>query len=270
MTRFWTLTVLAVMVTSAATVAQASPYSDKVLADNPLVYLNFDEAAGPTANNLGSLGAAGNGTYNNTLLNVASVTGANLGTAASFNGTNANVRIPDNVAFDVGAGPFSVELWFNAGVTGRGDLFTYKGAGGDYGIHSGSQAANVTSVFFNGFNGSAATPINNWYHLVSTRGASGVFNLYINGILAASGTDNDTWNIANDILIGSNHTGIPSNGALFFNGRIDEVAIYNTALTQAQVQAHFAAAFQFIPEPATGGLSLLALAMLGLRRRRAQ
>lgn len=267
MSRLSSLAAIAIVTFSAASVVRATPYSSQVLADNPLVYLNFDEVAGATANNLGSLGAAGNGTYIGTVLGQASAPAANLGTSAGFNGTTANVRITDNAAFDVGTGAFSVELWFNTTTTVRGDLFTYKGGGGDYGIHSGTGA--VTNAYFNSFNGSAATPINNWYHLVNTRGPGNLFNLYINGVLAASGTDSDTWNIANDILIGANHGGNPGIIAIPFNGRIDEVAIYNTALTQAQVQAHFAAAFTFIPEPATAGLGMLALVALGLRRRRA-
>ena len=36
--------------------------------------------------------------------------------------------------FDRGTGDFAVEMWMNADVTSRGDLFTYKGGGSDFGI----------------------------------------------------------------------------------------------------------------------------------------
>lgn len=81
--------------------------------------------------------------------------------------------------------------------------------------------------------------------------------MYIDGSLGFSGTDTDTWNIANDILIGSNHGGDPSSLSLSFTGLIDEVAIFNTALSAADVAAHFAAATAAVPEPSAITLWLL-------------
>ena len=230
----------------SGTQAFATSYGSAVLADNPLVYLPMNETSGTTAVNLGSLGAAGNGTYNNVTLNQASAN-LNLGTAGGFAGNGA-VRITDNAAFDVGTGAFTVEMWYRTTVDGRGDLFTYKGGGGDYGIHSNSQADpagfnSSASTFFNGFNGQVGANSNQFHHLVATRAAAGgAYKMYVDGQLAFSGTDNDTWNIANDILIGANHTGSPATLAIPFTGQIDEAAIYNTELSAARVADHFAAA----------------------------
>lgn len=233
----------ALALVGAAQMASALTYEQTILADNPVVYLPFNEAAGGTASNAGSLGAAGNGAYNNVTLGGQAIL-PQLGTAAQFNGANSNVRITDNAAFDVGSGPFSVELWYNTTTAARGDLFTYKGGGGDYGIHSNSENGNSASSYFNGFNGQALTATNQWHHLVATRAADGTYNVYRNGVLASTNNDLDTWNIANDILIGANHDGNPSNPLIPFAGRIDEVAIYNTALSAGSVTAHYTAAFQ--------------------------
>lgn len=231
----------------SGTQANASLYTNTVLSDTPLVYLPFNETSGTTATNLGSLGAAGNGTYNNVALNQASAN-TSLGTAAGFAGNGA-VRITDNAAFDVGTGAFTVEMWYRTTVDGRGDLFTYKGAGGDYGLHSNSQQPDPAgfdgsaSTFFGGFNGQVGANNNQFHHLVATRAAAGgAYKMYIDGQLAFSGNDGDSWNIANDILIGSNHSGNPANLAIQFTGQIDEAAIYNKELTAARVADHFAAA----------------------------
>ena len=53
-----------------------------------------------------------------------------------------------------------------------------------------------------------------------------------------------------------------SNG-FYFDGTLDEIALYNSALSALDVKQHYAAA---IPEPGT--LTLLALGGLGLLRRR--
>src|SRR6185369_9844013 len=73
-----------------------------------------------------------------------------------------------------------------------------------------------------------------WQHVVATvsnMSTSPVANVYLNGTLvstntgvASSVTDRSTW--ATNLRIGR-----PSNGSRFFNGQVDEVRIYNTALT---------------------------------------
>lgn len=226
--------------------AQAALYNGTVLTDAPLTYHRFEEGAGTTATSQGSLGISGS--YVNVGLAQNSAT-AGLGKAGQFAG-NAAVRVTDNTSFDVGSGAFSVELWFNTNTTNRGDLFTYKGGGGDYGIHSASQGGNTVSAFFNGFPSAASpAPANTWHHLVNTRAADGTFKVYVDGVLTTTGSNNNTWNIANDILIGANHSGDPANLAIQFNGLIDEVAIYNKELSAARVSAHYAAAFTATAAP---------------------
>jgi len=97
-----------------------------------------------------------------------------------------------------------------------------------------------------------ATPDNAWeynhsYHIVATWGPSGM-KFYINGVLADSTIydgEVETDNPATD-FIGStapieigDYIAYGHAGWQPFAGTIDEVAVYNTALTPAEVQAHY-------------------------------
>ena len=82
--------------------------------------------------------------------------------------------------------------------------------------------------------------VDQWYHVVWTYDVNGGTNnnkLYVNGILDLQDTYTDNMvTSVKPVIIGS------SNGtADFFNGSIDEVKIYNRALTADEVQENFGA-----------------------------
>jgi hypothetical protein len=89
--------------------------------------------------------------------------------------------------------------------------------------------------------------------------------IYIDGDLRGASTDSDSMNIANDLLIGTNHNGDPGSPTLNYTGLIDEVAIYGTVLSEAQIDNHILLAS--VPEPATASMLLLGVAGLAARRR---
>ncbi|MCA9246764.1 MAG: NPCBM/NEW2 domain-containing protein, partial [Planctomycetales bacterium] len=212
-------------------------FADQVRNDAAIAFYQFDEAAGATIADSSAAGASHPGTIQGGVnLGVASVN-AQLGTAADFVG--GNVRIGDHGDFAIGTGDFAVEMWFNADTTARGDLFTGKGNGNDFGIHSSSQGPASVTQYFNGFNGQANTiAINTWHHLVVTREA-GVMRTIIDGVERVSAAEGDNWTFLNDLVIGSNHSGDPANITIPFDGQLDEVAIYDHALTVAQAATHY-------------------------------
>jgi hypothetical protein len=189
-----------------------------------------------------------------------------------------NVGAGPNSPSTVGTGVFSVEFWFKSvALDDRQDLMNMNGGGGsDFGIHLvTSDSANPTTavdrvrVFHTAGDvipASAATnvSVNAWHHLVFTRDGSNVATLYLDGAPVATGTDTQTLTSATPLLALAQKTSGSLNRA--FKGNIDEFAFYGSALTPAQVSAHYAAV---VPEPAS--LSLLGVgsfAVLARRRRR--
>ena len=109
-----------------------------------------------------------------------------------------------------------------------------------------------------------------WYHVVGTAANGGPLRLYVNGDLEAESgfTLGGVWTGGNQWLLGTHSGDAAGTGPIqYFDGTLDEIAIYDYALTSEQIHAHYAAGV--VPEPATttlvaGGL----LALLAQRRRR--
>ncbi len=74
----------------------------------------------------------------------------------------------------------------------------------------------------------SAPSVNNWHFLVVTQSGTGA-SLYIDGVLAASSTVTAIGNGSGDINIGRSGSGY------YFNGKIDDVRIYNRVLSADEV-----------------------------------
>jgi hypothetical protein len=109
---------------------------------------------------------------------------------------------------------------------------------------------------------------NRWNHIaVVADGANGA-RLYLNGVEVATDADAVTENTSGDpFRIGGG--GIYDTTGNFFTGQVDEVVVFNRALTGAEVQAQFLAA---VPEPSLtlACCGLAAAAAAAARRLRAR
>jgi len=77
----------------------------------------------------------------------------------------------------------------------------------------------------------------NWHHIVATRILGGEKDLYVDGQMENNGVSNSNPLTANPIIdIGGNTL-----DKRYFSGSLDEVAIYQVALTANQVLAHYKA-----------------------------
>jgi hypothetical protein len=214
-------------------------YSAEVLADNPLAYWRFGEAAGPAA--LDASGSGRDGTY---------VGGVTLGepgllagdSAARFDGMNDEMSAGEIFNF-AGSVPFTIELWIKPDdIDSLGALVSkYGWDGSNYFGWLLTESSNVANGVRFRRTGSSllegtALVADEFNHVVVT--FDGVTQLlFINGVEAGSRAGNALVDLGKDPF----RVGRAANWASYA-GVIDEVAIYGTALPPARIEAHRAAA----------------------------
>jgi hypothetical protein len=192
----------------------------------------FDETAGSTVAD-----ASGNGNTG-TISNATRTTSGKFGGALSFNGTNAWVTVPDAASLDFTSG-MTLEAWVDptaVGTAWRCVVLKEQPAELIYALYAGnSKGKAATDVFTNadiGLSGTTNTPLNTWTHLAATYDGA-TLRLYVNGAQAASKALTGAIKTSTGALrIGGN-----SVWGEYFSGLIDEVRVYNKALTAAQIQA---------------------------------
>lgn len=177
------------------------------------------------------------------------VSGA-AGGAVSVSGTSASnpgyVSIPDNSTLDF-TNAFTLEAWINpsnyatnANNYGNGVVSKNRDAGIGYAIGI-LPDGKLFGMLNNGSSNQAAVssgavPLNTWSHI------AGVFNgtsmtIYLNGTQVGQATfaSMSLANSSQPLTIGSMG---PVLGDWLFNGKIDEVRVWNTTRTQAQITAN--------------------------------
>lgn len=233
------------------TVANSGAYRAAVLLDGPSLYLRLDEASGTVAAD--SSGNALDGTYVGApTLGVTGAIVTSNDTAVTLNGTTQYITDPDNALLDPGD-IFSLEFWYNAVATGAVDGLMDKGNNG-YAVQT--DAAGHIVLVKQGVSTivtSLTIPtVGFWTHVVVTK--SGVTSrIYLNGVDQSGAVTNATIVATADALL----IGIGTGPANPFAGSMDEVALYPTALSAAQVLAHYNAAAMGTPVGGAGGSLLL-------------
>ena len=219
-------------------------YSGAVLADSPLAYWRLGEASGTTAAD-----ASGNnrtGSYLNTpSLGAPGALTGDSNSAVSFNGVDEYVNVPYLAALNPSA--FTIEAWayptggqgtFRSIVTSRDYA---PGAAKGYVLYA---APDNTWQLWTGAGGwnvvyGPSIVLNQWTHLVGTYDGT-TLRLYVNGALVSSNTVTYTPNTTRPLRVAAGRTELSAQYLL--PGRVDEVAVYGSALSAARVQAHFTAA----------------------------
>jgi hypothetical protein len=230
-----------------------------------IAHWGFDEAGGQTA-----IDSAGS---NNGTINGATRTAGILGGALSFNGTNNYVNVLDapSLRFDQGDS-FSIAYWAKPQYNNGGVVISKLRSSGSgvFGYMSQYSPEIKKFDFYAERSGSyyqiADTPpdsitIDTWYFVTGVYDNKNM-KIYLDGVLK----DNVTF-LANaglttpdaDLSIGASYyDGIRTS---YFKGAIDDVMIFNQALTGAEIVQLYNA-----PEPAT--LMLIGLGSVILRHKR--
>ena len=220
------LIVCSLLVAPLLLVAQAASPAPSGL----VAAFGFDAGSGTTVAD--QSGAGNNGTAANT----AWAASGKYGKALQFNSTNSLVTVPDAASLHLTTG-MTLEAWVNPStVNANWRDVIYKGNDNYYLEATSSNASKPDAGLIAGGTygdayGTAALPANTWSFLAETYDGS-TLRLYVNGTQVGSvahtgsiATSTNPLQIGGDSIYGQH-----------FVGLIDEVRVYNTALTAAQIQ----------------------------------
>ena len=170
-------------------------------------------------------------------------------TATRFDGTTGSASVPDTASFATGD-RFTVEAWVRRGSISSGELqvIASKQNGSWVLMFNSSnqlvlRRSNVADV---AASTRTVTDTTGWHHVAATKDGSAV-HLYLDGADVTGSVANQTMaNNTMPLAIGQSST------SAYFNGSIDEVAIYNNALTPTQIASRNQPAPPNPPPPTTG------------------
>ena len=171
------------------------------------------------------------------------------GKALSFNGTNALVTINDSTSLRL-TGGMTLEAWVNPRTGGgwRTILMKEKAPTLSYAMYantdSNQPSLELTLAAATELRGTSTVPLNVWTYLAATYDGAQL-RLYVNGVQVSSLTAAGTiMTSTNPLRIGGN-----SIWGEYFDGIIDEVRVYNRALTQSEIQTDMTTAVGGGPLP---------------------
>jgi hypothetical protein len=287
--------------------ALATPYSDAVLADNPVAYYRLQETSGTLAANSSAAGATLDGstaTFGNPqtspstqpqigqpgprptdMVNGLPLIGFeadNVGILQT-NNTGAQGTVPDNALLDI-TGALTLEAWVKKNATqvssgnNEGIIGKFLGTGNQRSYALAVTNTTHTLQFIVNTTGASTgnvvyTPAGytlpaggDWVHIVGVFEPNTSMTVYVNGAVVGTplttGVPAAVFSGSADLWIGRQFSTATN---VSFEGLIDEVAIYNTALSAEQVAAHYNAA---VPEPAGIVLAVFGLAAAVAGRRK--
>lgn len=247
-----TVAFLGLLATAANSRAGAT-YQSVVLGDHPLAYYPLNLATDTNQNSNSQYiatdlsGNGNNGAYVNIYPGYNNVTGpsAYITNGISFDGgsTYVDLSTGSNTALLNFGGQITMEAWVLPASATAGGYIMGEGYDGSQNADENEMRLNNGDFHAGTYNGTTGdrgvtggTETANWTHLVSTFDGTN-WNLYENGALVDSATDTvgaidftDPWAIGDGTVSGSTR---------ILSGSLSQVALYNHALTPAQVAAHY-------------------------------
>ncbi len=206
-------------------------------------YWTFDGKNMTNATATDISGSGLNGTLKN-MTTAGSAIPGKMGQALKFNGTSNYINLGSSA---VDNSVYSISLWvYNYGST-TGQVFM-RGNGTSYcfynpSIYIGNGTISVaeTGCSGGGTIGSKALT-KGWHHIVITRnGQNAIF--YVDGVVVATDNSNNGGNPTQGVLIFGAAPTNPSGSTVtnYFDGALDDVRIYNRAITSSEVQTLYRA-----------------------------
>ena len=231
-------------------------YQAAVSADAPDYFWRLNETSGTVATDSGTAPVPNTGTY----VSIGSLNNSPGAVrtgdpAAAFNGTSSKVTTSITLNNPYTAG-YSVELWFkttssgpllqfnssqtvNGGGADKFDRQLYVGTDGK--VYFGQSTTSPTIVI---------SPLTyadgNWHYVAGTYDGSHI-NLYIDGNLVAGSTSSSPGVYSGFWALGAgeetntwpNSGGGATVSTIFFNGQVQDVAVYNLTLSNTRIYFHY-------------------------------
>ena len=215
---------------------------------NTSIFFSFEEEHGDTAYDAFSA-------REGYLINSPARTEGLIGNALSFNGLDERMFIPKEEEFNWPSNQsFTIELWCLPGAVpellqvmiGRdepGSTHWWMGTSSNTG--TGGEGLPVFYLFDAGREGSGVignTAIHdgNWHHLAAVRdGSTNHTLLYVDGELQADSVRTYTLDFSADAQLQVANLYIDYTNKYFYEGLLDEIAIYQKALTSDEIRGHY-------------------------------
>ena len=220
------------------------------LTRDPIVKFTFDSVSGFANGSIITNSGTGGGELNGVIVtnagagaSGASFVAGKVGNALSLAGDGTVVAISNRVtALDGSAAGvnWTLALWLKTTTAGAG--YAYQGDGGWTGGNTtfylnqgnGTAGTRVGAVRYSGgwLTGSASVNDGNW-HFIAITDNSGTKNIFVDGNLDATTTGWANASVGSQFWIGGAND--PLDGMVDMTGQLDEVSIYNRALSQTEV-----------------------------------
>jgi hypothetical protein len=209
-------------------------YGKAVLADKPVAYYRLGEAVGSSVA-VDSSEKGNNGTYENGALLGEPGLIVSANTAVNF--ASGDVVISDAADLNFVSVPFTIEAWINGPLSvplTNQRVFDKAQAGAPEGYVLDLGPSNVRLAGCTNLEMPFPLSDNITYHIVGVSDGAGTGYIYVNGVLAGSGPYSSC-----NPYTGSAHIAVANDGTAHFDGVIDEVAVYNHALSAQRILAHY-------------------------------
>ncbi len=214
---------------------------------SPLVHYKFDEGRGTTANNSG-IGGTLNGTFGSGTSAPTWTTSGKFGNALSFDGSNSYISLGNNNALSI-TGDLTISAWIKpTSVSSTYEIIGRQTYVREYAM--GITANEIYLIFGDGssFNANylsigASLTANTWQQVTAVRDTTKLIErFYVNGKYISQ----NTYSVG--VSSSSNFTEIGRRDAsnYKFSGLIDDVKIYNYALTPDEVKQDYNRGSSFV------------------------
>lgn len=225
--------------------AHGAGYSAEVLADVPALYWRLGDASGTTASD--SSGNGRNGSYvGSPTLGATGLLATDADTAVTFNGSSQYASINYASWMDASTA-LTIEALIKTSMSGIGAILDRDPLSSrvyQFRVNSGK----LEFIKIGGTGGivgatSVATVNDNARHHVAATYDGSNIRLYVDGALDK--TVSAAGNLGTSgarFRVGVNNSLNADGSTAFFNGTIDEAAVYNSTLSGARIAAHWAAA----------------------------